>query len=182
MRTRLSRQAPRTCCGKEDGNATDAATPIRGRTLAADGRSLVGARATLITNDRTWEDNLVEAPFVVERAGMFHLFYSGNAYFDGRYAVGVARASSPLGPYTKTPDPIVTTRAPWVGPGHNSVVVGPGGDDYLVYHAWREGQVNGPGDGAWCSSIGSSGARAARRTARRAIARGRFRSYRDAIL
>ena len=132
---------------KEDGNAQGASTPIRGRALAADGRSLVGPTSTLITNDRAWEDDLVEAPFVVERGGAYHLFYSGNAYYDGRYAVGVARATTPLGPYTKTPAPIVTTRVPWVGPGHNSVVAGPGGDDYLVYHAWREGQVNGPGDG-----------------------------------
>lgn len=132
---------------KEDGNAQGQQTPIRARALAPDGLSLTGATSTFITNDRAWEDNLVEAPFVVEEQGMYYLFYSGNAYYDGRYAVGVARASSPLGPYTKQPNPIVVTESPWVGPGHCSVVDGPGGDTYMVYHSWREGMVNGPGHG-----------------------------------
>ena len=132
---------------KEDGNAIGQPTPIKARAIGPDGISLTGATTTLITNDRAWEGNLVEAPFIIEHDGHYYLFYSGNAYYDGRYAVGVARASSPLGPYEKAPAPIVTTRAPWVGPGHCSVVPGKGGDLYMVYHAWREGMVNGPGDG-----------------------------------
>ncbi len=131
---------------KEDGNAQSAPTPIRARQLGADGLSVTGATSTLITNTLAWEGNLVEGPFVVAHGGSFYLFYSGNAYYDGRYAVGVARASSPLGPYTKAAAPIVVTGGDWVGPGHNSVVRGPGGDDYLVYHAWARGHVNGPGD------------------------------------
>jgi len=131
---------------KEDGNAQNAPTPIRARQLAGDGLSVTGATATLITNTLAWEGNLVEGPFVVEHDGSFYLFYSCNAYYDGRYAVGVARASAPLGPYTKAAAPIVTTGGHWVGPGHNSVVDGPGGDAYLVYHAWEIGHVNGPGD------------------------------------
>ena len=131
---------------KEDGNAVGTPTPIHMRQLAPDGLSLTGATSTLITNDRTWEGNLVEGPFMIEHAGMFYLFYSGNAYYDGRYAVGVARASSVLGPYTKAAAPIVVTGGAWVGPGHVSVVDGAGGDLYMVYHAWRTGHVNGPGD------------------------------------
>jgi beta-xylosidase len=131
---------------KEDGNAQGKPTPIHAQALAADGLSLTGARATLITNDQSWEGNLVEGPFLVEHAGEFFLFYSGNAYYDGRYAVGVARASSPLGPFTKAAAPIVVTGGDWVGPGHCSVVDGPGGDSYMIYHAWRAGHVNGPGD------------------------------------
>ncbi len=132
---------------KEDGNALGEATPIRARALTADGLAVTGSTTTLITNDRSWEGNLVEAPFIVEHVGTYYLFYSGNAYYDGRYAVGVARASSPLGPYTKLADPILTTGGPWVGPGHCSVITGSGGDPYMVYHAWRTGMVNGPGDG-----------------------------------
>lgn len=131
---------------KEDGNAIGVPTPIRARQLAADGLSVTGATATLITNTLAWEGNLVEAPWVIGHGGSYYLFYSGNAYYDGRYAVGVARASSPLGPYTKAPAPIVVTTGTWVGPGHNSVVRGRGGDDYMVYHAWEAGHVNGPGD------------------------------------
>ena len=79
--------------------------------------------------------------------GQFYLFYSGNGYYGAAYAVGVARASAPLGPYAKAPAPIVVTKGPWVGPGHNSIVTTPSGEDWMVYHAWKSGQVNGPGDG-----------------------------------
>src|SRR5262249_53003746 len=69
-----------------------------------------------------------------------------NSYANATYAIGVARASSPLGPYTKAPAPIVTTRGAWVGPGHGSLTTAQNGDSYFVYHAWRAGHVNGPGD------------------------------------
>jgi arabinan endo-1,5-alpha-L-arabinosidase len=132
---------------KEDGNAVGKPTPIHGQALAADGMSLTGTRKDLITNDQTWEGAVVEAPWVVARGGYYYLFYSGNAYFDGRYAIGVARASSPLGPYVKQSAPILITNAAWVGPGHGSVIDTPRGDTYVVYHAWQAGHVNGPGDG-----------------------------------
>jgi GH43 family beta-xylosidase len=132
---------------KEDGNAVGKPTPIHGQALAADGLSLVGARATLITNDQAWEGGVVEGPWVLRRDGLYYLFYSGNAYYNGTYAVGVARASNPLGPYEKLGAPILTSSAAWIGPGHCSVVDTPSGETAMVYHAWRAGHVNGPGDG-----------------------------------
>lgn len=131
---------------KEDGNAVGAPTPIYGQTLSADGTSLVGGRVTLISNDLPWEGPLVEGPFVVHNGGFYYLFYSANAYYNATYAVGVARSASPLGPYQKKGPPIVTTDGAWVGPGHCSVVDGPSGDTYMVYHGWEPGKVNGPGD------------------------------------
>ncbi|MCY0996923.1 glycoside hydrolase family 43 protein [Myxococcus sp. MISCRS1] len=122
---------------KADGNAVGQPTPIYGQALSADGLSLVGTRRTLITNNLGWEGGVVEAPWVVARGGYYYLFYSGNAYYNSTYAVGVARATSPLGPYTKAGAPILATGGGWVGPGHNSVVNGPGGDTYMVYHAWN---------------------------------------------
>ena len=126
---------------KADGNAVGQATPIYGQQLSADGLALVGTRRTLISNNLAWEGGVVEAPWVVARGGYYYLFYSGNAYYDSRYAVGVARATSPLGPYTKLGAPIVATNSGWVGPGHNSVVTGPGGDTYMVYHAWNSART-----------------------------------------
>lgn len=142
---------------KEDGNAQNQPTPIKASALSPDGVALVGSPVELIRNDQTWEGNLVEAPWILVNGG-YYLFYSGNAYYDGRYAVGVARASSPLGPYTKYGNnPVVKSTTDWVGPGHCSVVLGPGSLDlpsgdaelgwYMVYHAWQAGHVNGPGDG-----------------------------------
>lgn len=132
---------------KADGNAVGKPTPIYGQALSADGKALVGGRVTLMTNDLAWEGGVVEAPWVVRKDGMYYLFYSGNAYYNGTYAVGVARASSPLGPYTKAGAPILKTTSAWVGPGHCSVIDTPAGNSYMVYHAWQAGHVNGPGDG-----------------------------------
>jgi GH43 family beta-xylosidase len=131
---------------KEDGNAVGQPTPIYGQALSPDGTSLVGSRVTLITNDQGWEGGVVEGPWVVARGGSYYLFYSGNAYYNGSYAVGVARASAPLGPYQKAPAPILTSNAAWIGPGHCSVVDTPAGDTAMIYHAWQPGHVNGPGD------------------------------------
>jgi len=106
---------------KEDGNAVGQHTPIHAQRLAADGLSLTGTRATLITNDQTWEGAVTEGPFMIEHGGSYYLFYSGNSYANASYAVGVAKASSPTGPFTKAAAPIVTSTSTWVGPGHNSV-------------------------------------------------------------
>ncbi len=132
---------------KEDGNAVGLPTPIHGQPLAPDGLSLVGSPSTLITNDEAWEGAVTEAPFMVQNGGTYYLFYSGGAYYNASYAVGVARATSPLGPFTKLGGPILTTAGAWVGPGHCSVVDTTGGDTYIVYHAWQASCVNGPGCG-----------------------------------
>ena len=66
---------------------------------------------------------------------------------DRASAVGVARASSPTGPFTKASGPILVTGGAWVGPGHCSVVDTPAGDTAMVYAAWKEGCVNTSGCG-----------------------------------
>jgi GH43 family beta-xylosidase len=126
---------------KADGNAAGKPTPIYGQALSADGRTLVGDRKTLISNDLSWEGHVVEGPFVIRHGAYYYMFYSGNAYYNASYAVGVARASSPLGPYTKHGDPILTSNQKWSGPGHCSVVDGPKGDTWMVYHSWLVGEV-----------------------------------------
>lgn len=132
---------------KEDGNAIGKPTPIHAQRLAADGLSVTGPVATLITNDLAWEGKVTEGPFMVAHGGMYYLFYSGNSYANATYAVGVARASSPMGPFTKRGDPILVTNSDWVGPGHCSVVDAPGGETAIVYHAWKHGCVNTAGCG-----------------------------------
>ena len=133
---------------KEDGNAIGRPTPIHAQPLAPDGMSLAGAASTLITNDQPWEGALVEAPFMVERGGSYFLFYSGNAYYDGRYAVGVAMAGAPTGPFAKAGGgPILVTDGAWVGPGHCSVVDTAAGDTAMIFHAWKAGCVNAQGCG-----------------------------------
>jgi arabinan endo-1,5-alpha-L-arabinosidase len=132
---------------KDDGNAIGKPTPIHARTLAADGLSLTGTDTILITNDQAWEGAVTEAPWMIANGGEFFLFYSGGSYADATYAVGVARAPSPLGPFVKASAPIVATKGAWVGPGHCSIVSAPSGDLAIVEHGWASGHVNGPGDG-----------------------------------
>lgn len=132
---------------KEDGNAVGKHTPIHIAPLAADGLSLTGAASTLVTNDKAWEGAVTEGPFLVEHGGMFYLFYSGNSYGNGTYAVGVARGSSLTAMMTKPASPILVTNASWTGPGHCSVVDSPGGGTAMVYHAWKPDCVNRAGCG-----------------------------------
>lgn len=116
-------------------------TPIKIQELAADGLSVVGSPTTILTNTLGWEGALVEGPWMIERGGTFYLFYSGNGYASPSYGVGVARADSPLGPFTKASGPILTSKGDWAGPGHGSVLRGPSGDWVHVYHAWVAGSV-----------------------------------------
>jgi GH43 family beta-xylosidase len=82
----------------------------------------------------------LEGPFVVKRLGRYWCFYSGGAWTGSGYGISYAVADSPLGPWHEpTADgPALLRSRPGLleGPGHNSVVVGPDGRDYLVYHAW----------------------------------------------
>lgn len=128
---------------KIDGNAAGKPTPIYGQKLAADGLSLTGTRTELITNDLAWEGAVVEGPWVIHEGEYYYLFYSGNSYANQTYAVGVARATNPMGPYTKRGNPILVSNSRWVGPGHCSVVRGPRGDWQMVYHAWPEPRDSG---------------------------------------
>ncbi len=132
---------------KVDGNANGMSTPIFGQQLSPDGLGLLGTPTQLITNDLPWEGAVTEAPYLVLQGGTYFLFYSGNSYATTSYAVGVASAPSPLGPYLKNQRPILVTEGAWAGPGHCAVVETPAGDSYMVYHAWVSGCVNGPGCG-----------------------------------
>lgn len=126
---------------KVDGNAVGASTPIRIQELSPDGTSLVGSPKTILTNTEGWEGPLVEGQWMIRRGDYYYLFYSGNSYASTAYAVGVARATSPLGPFTKATGPILVSNNAWSGPGHGSVIIGPSGDWVHVYHSWVAGKV-----------------------------------------
>ncbi|WP_027481644.1 glycoside hydrolase family 43 protein [Deinococcus pimensis] len=87
----------------------------------------------------------LEGPFVVKRHGRYWLFYSGGAWEEPNYGVSYAVADHPLGPWREPPSegPTLLQSIPGrvVGPGHNSLVTGPDGEDYLVYHAWDVDKV-----------------------------------------
>jgi GH43 family beta-xylosidase len=111
---------------------------IYARKLREDGLALSpegGAR--ILSVDRAWEAESIEAPWVVHEGDWYYLFYSGAYYCNSSYGIGVARARSPLGPWDKRPEPLVTSADHWRGPGHNSIVEGRDGSSYVVYHGFR---------------------------------------------
>jgi beta-xylosidase len=86
----------------------------------------------------------LEGPFVVRRDGRYVLLYSGGAWEEPTYGVSYAVADHPLGPYREpVSGPVVLQSVPEavLGPGHNSVVRGPDGADWIVYHAWDRGRT-----------------------------------------
>lgn len=140
---------------KNDGNAVGVDTYISVAQLNEAGTGLAGDPRRLFKQDRAWEGDLVEGPFVWERDGRFHLFYSGNAYASADYAVGHAVADSPLGPFIKDPDPVLVSNDVAAGPGHCALFE-KDGRVWMVYHAWAPGEIGGdfPGRTMWLSEVG----------------------------
>ena len=103
--------------------------------LAADLLHAAGPRQPLFSTTQPWEGNVVEGPWMVHHGAAYYLLYSGGSFTDATYAMGYALGPSPTGPFVKpSPGPILKSTADVIGPGGGSVVTGPHGDDWLVYH------------------------------------------------
>ncbi len=126
---------------KEDGNAVGLPAIIWIQQLSEDGLRLAGQAYPILRNDAAWEGHVIEAPSVIRRDGWYYLFYSGNACcgLNCKYAVGVARARSLLGPWEKCgANPILKGSGAWKCPGHGSVVDDGYGRTFYVYHAYAK--------------------------------------------
>ena len=86
-----------------------------------------------------------EGPKLLRRAGWFYLLSAvgGTAGPPTSHMVTLARSRSVHGPWEHCPhNPIVRTRSadePWWSRGHASVVEGPAGDWWMVYHGYENG-------------------------------------------
>ena len=88
----------------------------------------------------------LEGPCVMLHEGKYYCIYSGGNWQNATYGVDYVVADNVLGPYRDDNPgdiPRILRSVPdrLVGPGHNSVVIGP--DDktpYIAYHAWKEGE------------------------------------------
>ena len=83
----------------------------------------------------------LEGPFVRKHDGRYYCFYSAGRWEDETYGVDYAVADNVLGPYSSEgneggPRVLRTVPGELVGPGHNSIISAPNGDDFIVYHAW----------------------------------------------
>ena len=117
---------------------------LYGIELAPDLLSTVGEGALLTTPDHDWElqsgdYHWNEGPFVLMHEGKYYLYYSANGYAQKEYAVGVAVADHPMGPYTKQENnPILNYiekdgEVLVSGPGHNSFFT-VGDELFTSYH------------------------------------------------
>ena len=91
---------------------------------------------------RIWDWHTLEGPCVHKHDGRYYCFYSGGRWENETYGVDYGVADHVLGPYSDEGNesgPRVLRSVPGrlLGPGHNSLVLGPDGQtEYLVYHAW----------------------------------------------
>ncbi len=88
-----------------------------------------------------WDWHTLEGPCVVKHEHRYYCFFSGGCWENETYGVDYGVADSVLGPYSDAgneagPRVLRTVPGHLLGPGHNSWITGPDGNEYLVYHAW----------------------------------------------
>jgi GH43 family beta-xylosidase len=100
-----------------------------------------------VYGDDVFDWHTLEGACVVRRGDKYVCLYSGGRWDSELYGVDYGVADSVLGPYTEDAGPIharitQTRLGRIIGPGHNSVVVGPDGETtYIVYHGWNEART-----------------------------------------
>ena len=101
-------------------------------------------------------ESLIEGAWLHAHGDALFLFYSGDACCGAgaNYAVSVARAAIPLGPFLRRGDSIGTRQDALLAqagngsriaaPGHNCIVTDDVGNDFIVYHGYVDGNRAGP--------------------------------------
>ena len=117
--------------------------------LAGEGKVVLRARsdwqrflANRLMYGERYDWHTLEGPCVRFHAGRYYCFYSGGCWETENYGVDYGVADSVMGPYVDAGNeagPRVLRSVPGyvLGPGHNSIVLGPDGQtEYIAYHAW----------------------------------------------
>jgi hypothetical protein len=124
---------------KSDQNIGGASTPtmLWSQPLSPDGLSLLGHPSVLLQPDEAWQGSIVEAPQLLQAAGAYWVFYSGNWFNQPAYAMGAARCAGPAGPCADvSPLPLLGSNFQGLGPGEGSVFEDATGL-WLLYSPWR---------------------------------------------
>jgi beta-xylosidase len=117
--------------------------------LAGEGNVVLRARSDWqrFLKDRSmyggmWDWHTLEGPCVRKHGGYYYCFYSGGRWETESYGVDYGVSANVMGPYSDAgneagPRVLQTVPGHVLGPGHNSIAVGPDDEtEYLVYHAW----------------------------------------------
>ena len=76
-----------------------------------------------------------EGPFVIKYNDEYLLNYSANCYATNDYAICVATAKSPLGPWIKSRNnPVLSCNKDLFGAGHNALFYNENGEIYTSFH------------------------------------------------
>lgn len=112
----------------------------------ADPLTKAGEPRKVIEPTEPWETKagkVTEGPFMLKHRGTYYLMFSGSGADSPDYGIGYATSKSPLGPFTKHPgNPIAARGGKVLGPGHHSVVEGPDGKLWLIYHQKWNAETN----------------------------------------
>jgi hypothetical protein len=125
---------------KSEGIPGNQPTKLWARELSPDGRSFAPGSAPVETlrTAQAWEGNVIENPSMVAWNGAWWLFYSGNEWRSGNYAMGYARCSSAIGPCSRVENgPVLRNFGYHLGPGGGSAFVDQYGRLMLAYHWWN---------------------------------------------
>lgn len=89
-----------------------------------------------------------EGAFVHYRNGTYYLSYSHGGWRDASYSGHYATSGTPYGPW-RYGGAFLASDARHKGPGHHSIIQGPGKDRwFVVYHRWNDAKGNGPYNGS----------------------------------
>ena len=109
--------------------------------LAPDWLSTVGEAVEILKPTEPWEKGVTEAPTLLYRGGVYHLFYSANGFETGKgdsgYCVAHAFSEKREGPYKKSGAILAQEPGRVYGPGHQCVV-SVRSEDWLIYHGWSD--------------------------------------------
>lgn len=124
---------------KNDGNSIGIASGIWIQEMSADGSSLLGTATQLVQSGASWDDGVVEGPYLTRcQSDQYCLFFSGSYYSDCSYAVGAAYSTAVTGPYTADANnPIMSSSGAVCGPGGESLSDDSGTSTYTVIHSWN---------------------------------------------
>ncbi len=113
------------------------------RSMADDLLSVRDDRTVLVQPDQPRERGVTEAPTLIYRNGVYHLFFSVGWFqsnkADACYAVAHAASRRLRGPYVKSQALVLQTVPGKVyGPGHQCIITTPSGQTWIAYHAWDD--------------------------------------------